>query len=273
MLFAHSNFVAQNLHRMKNKQQEQAKELYFQSNLSKTEIAGKLNVNRRTIYMWAQEGNWDALRKSAQHMPSILAEKLYYVIGHLTDNILKRDCSQQTVTKAEVDMLSKLTNSVAKLRKGSTVSENMETFTHLLERIKRTDASLADQLVPHVAGYVEARRGLSESSFLLAGHNHNGSLPHFGDDILEKWADEEEAEAIRQEAQQQAVRNSADTTPAGNATTKQPSTWSSAPAPGIPLTPGEQERMDRDIERILGKSALQTIKDELAAHRYTEKAA
>ena len=47
---------------MKQEQQQQARKLYFQTNLNKTEIAEQLNVSRRTVYNWSVEGDWDKLR-------------------------------------------------------------------------------------------------------------------------------------------------------------------------------------------------------------------
>src|SRR4051812_13901015 len=119
---------------MKNEQQQQAREMYFQSNLSKAAIAEKLNVNRRSVHQWSVDGDWDKLKMSARHMPSMLAEKCYYLIGHYIDDLLLRENACSPITKADADVLTKLTNVVIKLRKGSTISENMETFTHLLER-------------------------------------------------------------------------------------------------------------------------------------------
>jgi DNA-binding XRE family transcriptional regulator len=183
---------------MKNTQQ-QAKEMYFQSGLSKTEIAEKLGISRRTIYQWSADGNWEKLRQSARNMPIILAKKVYYLIGHLTDQMLQKDPSEPMVTKEDVNMLSKLTNILCKLRKGSTVSENMETFTHLLERMNGKNPELAQQVKPHLDEYIEARGGKSEKDFLLAGFNENGTLPLPENDLMDKWEDEEEQEKMRAE--------------------------------------------------------------------------
>src|SRR4051812_26605101 len=127
---------------MKNKQQ--AKEMFFQSGMTKTDIAEKLGVSRRTIYQWSIDGNWENLRQSARSMPTVLAEKCYYLISLLTDQMLRKGELTPVITPAEVNMLSKLTNIVCKLRKGSTVSENMETFTFFLERMGAKDPELAE---------------------------------------------------------------------------------------------------------------------------------
>jgi hypothetical protein len=184
---------------MKDEQREQARNLYFQGGLSKTDIGKLLNVSRRTIYQWSVEGNWDNLKKSAQHMPVILAEKCYYLIGHLTDHILRRD--YDTVTKPEVDMLHKLALTIGKLKHGSTVSESMQSFTFFLERVQSKDPALAKQMLPHVEEYISARRDVSETSFLLQGFDKNGYLPFPEEEMIEKWQDEKDDAALVAEFQ------------------------------------------------------------------------
>src|SRR4051812_22737992 len=131
---------------MKNEQRREAQDLYLQSGLTKTQIAEKLNVSRRTIYQWSLEDNWDKLRTSARNMPSMLAEKCYYLIGHFTDHLLHKDAYYQSVTKTDADILHRMAITVNKLKQGSTVNENLETFTHFLERVSHKDPALAGQI-------------------------------------------------------------------------------------------------------------------------------
>ncbi|MES2702046.1 MAG: helix-turn-helix domain-containing protein [Bacteroidota bacterium] len=171
---------------MKNQQQQQARDMFIQDGLTKTEIADKLGVSRRSVYQWCIDGNWEQLRASARNMPAILAEKCYYIIGHFTEQLLQKDREQQPLIKAEVDMLHKLVNTAGKLKKGSTVSENMETFTYFLERVQKHDPDLAARVAPHVSEYIEDRRGVDEWSFLLQGFDAGGYLPATANEPGEK---------------------------------------------------------------------------------------
>jgi len=142
---------------MKNEQKEQARDLYIQTNLSKTEIADKIGVNRRTVYQWSVDGDWDVLRQSARCMPSILAQKVYHLIGHFTDHLLQRDSAYQSVNKDDVYVLGRLVNAVTKLKSGSTASENMETFTLFMEGLKQKDGFLFEELGPHVNDFITSK--------------------------------------------------------------------------------------------------------------------
>jgi len=181
---------------MKNEQQEQARDLYIQTNLSKTEIADKIGVNRRTVYQWSIDGDWDVLRQSARCMPSISAQKVYHLIGHFTDHLLQRDSAYQSVNKDDVYVLGRLVNAVTKLKAGSTASENMETFTLFMEGLKQKDGFLFEELGPHVNDFITSKATLAHNSFLMNGFEKNGTKPFPEKDLQEKWQDEKDHEAI-----------------------------------------------------------------------------
>jgi DNA-binding XRE family transcriptional regulator len=192
------------LNNMKTNEQEQARQLYIQTNLSKTEIGEKLGVNRKTIYQWSVEGDWEVLRASARCMPSILAQKVYHLIGHFTDHLLQRDVAYQSITKDEVNTLNKLVNMVSKLKAGSTASENMETFTLLLEGLKVKDPFLAEEMAPHFNDFVTSKATMAHNTFLMAGFEKNATKPFPEKDITEKWQDEKDYDAIVEENKQAA---------------------------------------------------------------------
>ncbi len=196
---------------MKNQEQEQARQLYMQTNMSKTEIAETLGVNRKTIYQWSVDSDWEVLRTSARCMPSILAQKVYHLIGHFTDHILQRDVAYQTITKDEVSILSRLVNMVTKLKAGSTASENMETFTLLLEGLKVKDPFLAEEMQPHFDSFVTSKAAMAHNSFLLNGFNADGGKPFHEKELTEKWQDEKDYDAIVAENQPKEKQEEANT--------------------------------------------------------------
>jgi hypothetical protein len=99
---------------MKNEQQQQARNLYFHTELSKTQIAGLLNIGRTTIHYWAKEGDWERLKMCSVHMPSLLAENCYHIIGHLTKHMLSELRITSPCTRQEADTLHKLVLTVNK---------------------------------------------------------------------------------------------------------------------------------------------------------------
>lgn len=206
---------------MKTKAQEQAYKLYFQQGLTKTAIAEKLGISRRTVYQWSVDGDWDTIKQSARCMPSILAHKCYLLIGHFTDHLLQRDSAYRSVTKDDVNILTKLVNNVSKLKVGSTSNENMETFTMFLEGMKYKDPDLADKVQPHVGEFIASGATMSQNSMVLHGFDPDGSMPFPDEAIRERWLDEEDLKAIYEE-KQRAAAGKEETVPAADVTRAEP---------------------------------------------------
>ena len=73
---------------MNNEQKIKAKDLYFQTNLTKTQIAESLQISRTALYNWIKTENWERLKFSAEHIPAVLAENCYHILGTLTEHHL-----------------------------------------------------------------------------------------------------------------------------------------------------------------------------------------
>ncbi len=226
---------------MKTQEQQRAFNLFMQTNLTKTEIADQLGVNRRTIYQWSVQGDWDVLRKSARTMPSIIGQKLYHIFGHFTDHILIRQAAYQTVTKDEAYTLHKLVSALGMIRSRNILSETMESFTGLLEQVKEKDEELAQKILPHVEDYITAGAAPRHYSMVLEGYNPDGTLPFPQKELMDRDDDFREWSALREEyederraaekKEQPAVTSAADPVPV-------PATAQPAPVASPEVGPG-----------------------------------
>lgn len=90
---------------MLHEKKQQAKELFFQTDLSKTQIANLLGISRRSLHYWVKDEHWDRLRESATQLPALLAEKCYHIFGHLTDQYLSELRATKPITHKEADTL------------------------------------------------------------------------------------------------------------------------------------------------------------------------
>jgi len=162
---------------MNNEKQHQAKNLYFQTDLTKTQIAGLLNVSRRSLHYWIRENNWDRLKRSANHLPAMLAENCYMIINQFTESLISENRVMRPITHLEAETLHKLTLAVRKLKNHSTLNESMEMFAHFMERVNKESPALADQLMPFVNGYMEDRARLNLNQFKPEKLNGQGFIP------------------------------------------------------------------------------------------------
>ena len=242
---------------MKNAQQEEAKDLYFQTNMSKTEIANTVGVNRRTILRWCAQDNWEKLRQSSRHMPALIAEKCYYLIDVYTSRLLQ-DPSLSTITLKEAQTLHLLATTIKKIKNRSTINESMEMFNFFLEGLKKKDPQLAAEILPEMEEYMTARRNRDVNDFLLQGFDKNGTMEFPHHEIEEQFADSKDLEALDKEIQttpnyDQALENWQKATSLQNEqvndTLSTHSAPSTSPAPQPVLSEAEVERSVERSER------------------------
>jgi len=185
---------------MKNKEQEKAKELYFQTNMSKTEIATSVGVNRRTILLWSKQENWDKLRQSSRHLPAIVAEKCYYLLDHFTTGLLQNP-DFLSVSFKDAQTIHMLASSIKKLKNGSTVNESMEMFNFFYEGLKKKNPGLAAEVLPEIEEYITSRSDRETNDFLIEGFNQNGVAEYPDQETREQYADDADLKALEKEIQ------------------------------------------------------------------------
>jgi len=138
---------------MKQEQMQQAQTLYFQTDLSKSEIADMLGVSRRALHYWAQYNQWERIKKSAAHMPSALAENCYFIMAKMQEDILSEAHSTKPVTFQEVSSLYKLTLTINKLQK-RTLNQTLEMSDQFMEFVNQQNPEAADFIKPYIDGFI-----------------------------------------------------------------------------------------------------------------------
>jgi predicted DNA-binding protein YlxM (UPF0122 family) len=174
---------------MLHEKKQQAKELFFQTDLSKTQIANLLGISRRSLHYWVKDEHWDRLRESATQLPALLAEKCYHIFGHLTDQYLSELRATKPITHKEADTLHKLVITIGKLKNRSTLNENIETFSYFLEGLKKQAPELATQVTPYIDKYLTGRASIFTSQLAPANYNNQGLIPLPETDFTEQQLD------------------------------------------------------------------------------------
>jgi len=80
--------------------------MYLNTNFTQKEIADKLGINPKTIYLWIKKGKWDEMKAAARQAPGIIQQQLYNHITAINDSIATREDAVPTFQ--EVEMLRKL---------------------------------------------------------------------------------------------------------------------------------------------------------------------
>ena len=182
---------------MKLEQQQQAENLYFQTDLNKTQIAETLGISRRTLHNWVRENNWEYLKRSGNAMPSLIAANCYQAMAQLSEHILSPERAGKPITREEVDSLYKLTLTINKLKARSILTESMETFTGFLESMRNKSPELADSIGPLISRYVSS--GAAANIYQLKRDASRTAPASHEDNIREAQLDKEDLRAWAEE--------------------------------------------------------------------------
>jgi hypothetical protein len=169
--------------------QAKAQKLFFQSDLSKTEISEMLGIPRRTLHYWIREKNWDRIKRSSAQMPSLLAENIYHIIARFTQQLLGEDRINRPITHKEADTLHKLTLTIGKLKTRNTLNESMEMFGLFMESVNQKSPEMAQQLVPFVDDYISGRAATNIQQFRPDNMNDLGLIPKQDANLTEEQLD------------------------------------------------------------------------------------
>ena len=199
---------------MKQEQLQQAQHLYFQTDLSKTEIASMLGISRRTIHYWAHDNQWDHIKKSAASMPCLLAENCYFIMAKMQEDILSDERRDKAPTYQEVNGLYKLMLTINKLKNRSPLSETLEMGTHFMEFVDQQSPEAADLIKPFIDGYIASRAKVQTRQFKPAKPIGNNQPPakesvdreaQLDLEDLAYWAENPSEAPIRETAENQAT--------------------------------------------------------------------
>ncbi len=138
--------------------QQQAYNLYFNTDHTSSEIADILDVNRKTLYLWVKNGKWEEMKRAANVAPGMILMDIYGHVGAINNKIRQRDHDDQIPTMEEVEKLRKLLGMVKNINKNH-IGSYMESFTELVRFISGSDEVLSWKVAEYAKRYVRGNFG------------------------------------------------------------------------------------------------------------------
>jgi hypothetical protein len=143
--------------------QAKARKLYFQTDLSKTDIANALGMPRRTLHHWIKEKNWEYQKQSTAHMPVLIAEHCYHILANYTEQLLAPERKDVMISLKEVNTIHKLTITINKLKDRATLNENMEVLSTFVDAVDGRSPEMAQAISPYINDFIDSRAAASKS--------------------------------------------------------------------------------------------------------------
>ncbi len=102
--------------RNKDKEREVARIMYTKQGLDARTIAGRLNLNIKTVYRWIKQYNWQALRSAELTKPTQRLENIRQIIFDLAEQRLAiSNQIKEAEKKADKDTIAQLRKDLAQI--------------------------------------------------------------------------------------------------------------------------------------------------------------
>ena len=141
----------------KHIEQQQAKDMYLHTTLSRNDILQVLNIDRKTLYNWIKDGDWIRLKYISAYSPTALVEQYYKQLHEMNKFIASRQV-RPFANKEEAEIIKKLTTTIRNINsKRQPVGDTIKSFMELSTNVNRRDEDTAKKLVMFMDEYIKER--------------------------------------------------------------------------------------------------------------------
>lgn len=134
--------------------QQLAEKLYCTSKLSQDEISTLVGINRKTLYNWAKENNWQRQPQAEESVPLKLLSKCYNQIDYLLSESEYVDPEYCQHHFKGISVMIRAVNSLKPKLKESTAATVMSDF---MKMVNEGAPGLAMTLLPVVQQFIESK--------------------------------------------------------------------------------------------------------------------
>jgi len=127
----------------------QARDLFFQTDLTQAEIARIIGISTRTLFRWMKQDEWKRIRRAARLAPAALVESYYVQLHDLNSAICSRQPGQRFPTYQEAEINRKMVYSLGKLKGQVAQPENIQMMMSFTSFLYKQNPGLAQQVIEY----------------------------------------------------------------------------------------------------------------------------
>lgn len=150
----------------KNDPKDQARNLYFQTGLTQTQIAELVGVSQKTISTWMNDGKWKTLKQTIERAPAVMVEHMISELAEINKNIAAREPGKRFPTSQEVDIRRKILASVAMMQEHQSKSANAEVITNFIHYVRKRSDKDVKLIIPYADKYLQGEVKLDQDPFI-----------------------------------------------------------------------------------------------------------
>ncbi len=154
-----------------NDKRAQARNLYFESDLTQAQIAKLLGLSQKTISQYISEEKWKFIKDRAQQMPGIFLEQMNSELQDINDAIAARPKGERHATSSEAEVRRKILNSMASIKERQSTASHIEVLINFISIVAEENLEDAQLLNKYIYDYI--------SGVLVPAHEgiHTYGLP------------------------------------------------------------------------------------------------
>lgn len=134
-----------------------ARQLYVKGDMTQIVIAEKVGVSKVTINKWIKGENWDKEKISLASTRQEQLGKLYKQLAAINEAIEKRPEGQRYATPAEADTIGKLSKSVEKFEKETSMKDTITVITEILDWLRPQNLKQSQELSNILDLYIKSK--------------------------------------------------------------------------------------------------------------------
>jgi len=162
---------------MSLEQQQDARNLFFQTDLTQLQIAEQVGVSQKTISIWANEGRWQKLKELSVKTPAIMIEEMYNELAEINLGIRKREPGYRFATPKEADTRRKLLASIRYVKEQQSAGSHMEVLINFSEFLKTYQPALVRDVVLAADAYLRGEKRMGQKNKFTAYTLQTDNIP------------------------------------------------------------------------------------------------
>ena len=162
---------------MSLEQQQDARNLFFQTDLTQLQIADQVGVSQKTISIWANEGRWQKLRELSVKTPAIMIEEMYNELAEINLGIRNREPGFRFATPKEADTRRKLLASIRYVKEQQSAGSHMEVLINFSEFLKTYQPTLVKDVVLAADAYLRGEKRMGQKNKFTAYDLQTDNIP------------------------------------------------------------------------------------------------
>jgi hypothetical protein len=137
-----------------SQKKEWAELLFIRGDLLQKDIASKVQVSERTLSKWANEGEWERLKKSMLTTKSEILRNLY----DLLDKISQKLKEEGSIGDSKIaDMYVKYTAAINNLETETSIAQMFEVGRMFVNHLQAIDPQFALSVLNHFDGFIKEK--------------------------------------------------------------------------------------------------------------------